>query len=71
LLWKILGNIDPIRDISLKGNVLFVDATKKTSFNGYLRSWPEEVQGDPVVSRRVEAKLAEMSIPYLSGIGVK
>ncbi len=45
---------NPIANLGAK---IGIDATKKTAAEGYLRGWPEEIQGDPATSARAEELL--------------
>ena len=41
-IWRIVNNIDALRDIFISGDQICVDATTKGEFDGYTREWPDE-----------------------------
>jgi 4-hydroxy-3-polyprenylbenzoate decarboxylase len=43
LLWKVFNNVDPDRDIILRGRQVVIDACKKGSADGHDRPWPEDL----------------------------
>lgn len=43
LVWKLLNNVDPQRDIQWHGRCVLVDACRKTPEDGHFREWPEEL----------------------------
>ncbi len=43
LLWRLLNNCDPRRDMLLEADRLLIDATRKTPEDGYFRQWPEDL----------------------------
>lgn len=73
LVWKVLSNIDPKRDVFFVegpvdildhaspyfgfGGKMAIDATRKTKEEGMVRPWPEEVIMDEAIERLVEKKL--------------
>lgn len=47
ILWKIFNNTDPARDILIKeSGLILVDACKKTTADGYMREWPDDLSFD-------------------------
>lgn len=42
LIWRITNNIDAKRDIRIRQNTLFIDATDKSEIDGHFREWPQE-----------------------------
>ena len=44
VLWKILNNIDPKRDMHFFKNRVSIDVTCKTGENGYTQHWPDEIE---------------------------
>ncbi|MBE2983773.1 menaquinone biosynthesis decarboxylase [Campylobacter sp. RM9344] len=42
LLWRVVNNIDAMRDIYIKDGVFCVDATSKNELEGYTREWPKQ-----------------------------
>ena len=41
-IWRIVNNIDALRDIFISGEQICIDATIKGEFDGYKREWPDE-----------------------------
>ncbi len=56
VLWKILNNIDPKRDIYCFGNRLGIDVTCKAGEDGYTQTWPEEIVMSNDIKRIVDQK---------------
>ena len=42
LLWRVVNNIDALRDIFINGECIGVDATEKSLIDGYKREWPKQ-----------------------------
>lgn len=63
LAWKAFNNVDPQRDIIIKGNIALVDATKKTELDGHFRPWPDDLVNTPEIIERVNARWQEYGIP--------
>lgn len=42
-LWRVVNNIDSMRDIVVQNNVALIDATKKGAMDGFSREWPDDV----------------------------
>lgn len=47
MLWKVFNNVDPGRDVVVKGRRLCVDATVKGPVDGHERQWPDALSFDP------------------------
>lgn len=58
LIWRLLNNIDSQRDILHDGHTMLIDATKKTTLDGYNREWPK----DTVCERDILEKLKNMGL---------
>jgi 4-hydroxy-3-polyprenylbenzoate decarboxylase len=43
LLWKMFNNVDPGRDLFVRGHQVVVDACRKTAEDGHPREWPDEL----------------------------
>jgi 4-hydroxy-3-polyprenylbenzoate decarboxylase len=43
LLWKMFNNVDPGRDLFIRGHRVVVDACKKNPGDGHPREWPDEL----------------------------
>ncbi len=60
LLWLVLNNIDPERDVRVMegrgGPVLVLDGTRKTPEEGFHRPWPEVARMSPEVKALVDAR---------------
>lgn len=56
LLWRIVNNIDAQRDIFLESEYIGIDATNKTSIDGYTRGWPEDTDCDPKVIESLQER---------------
>lgn len=60
LVWRVVNNIDAKRDIFIKGDLVFVDATKKYPFEGFEREWPKEVLCDKaIIKDLIKRKILE------------
>lgn len=60
LIWRIVNNIDALRDIFIEDEYIGVDATNKNEIDGYTREWPKDTDCDlEVVKRLVERGLIE------------
>ncbi len=55
LLWRVVNNIDAQRDILLDPFV-GIDATNKSSLDGYVREWPGDTHCDSEVLERLKEK---------------
>ncbi|WP_169783929.1 menaquinone biosynthesis decarboxylase [Campylobacter curvus] len=42
LLWRVVNNIDALRDIYINGEQICIDATSKDARDGYTRKWPQQ-----------------------------
>jgi 4-hydroxy-3-polyprenylbenzoate decarboxylase len=62
VLWKVSNNVDPARDIVKLNGRLVIDATTKGAEDGHTRPWPDDIQMDPEVARRVEIRARELGI---------
>ncbi|MDI6727174.1 MAG: hypothetical protein QMD32_09400, partial [Smithellaceae bacterium] len=56
LLWRVLNNTDPRRDMTLENERLLIDATQKGPEDGFLREWPEDVIMDGEVAKKALEK---------------
>jgi 4-hydroxy-3-polyprenylbenzoate decarboxylase len=65
LLWKAFANVDPVRDVVIRGERAVIDASdKKGDFPGG-RAWPDAIAMDPEMKARVDARLEELGIAEL------
>jgi len=76
--WKAFNHIDPERDIQFMlgpvdqlehasrlpnfGSKMGVDATRKWPSEGFTRPWPEEIQMDPEVKKKIDALWPELGL---------
>ena len=60
VLWKLLNNIDPKRDIHCFGNRVGIDVTCKTGEDGYTQNWPDEIEMSDKVKKIVDQKWMNM-----------
>lgn len=56
LVWRITNNIDAKRDIWVQEGVVFVDATDKSTIDGYHREWPKETDCNKEVIQALRDK---------------
>lgn len=49
LLWRVTNNMDAQRDIFVSGLLVGIDGTNKSSFDGFTREWPGDVECTPSV----------------------
>lgn len=79
VVWYVLNNIDPERDIQFTlgavdvldhssralgyGSKMGVDGTKKLPAEGFTREWPDEIEMNKAVLDKVAARWAEYGIP--------
>ncbi len=52
-LWKFFNNVDPARDLRRENGRLIIDATKKMKQEGHPRQWPDELDMDDSVIKKV------------------
>jgi len=63
VLWRLLGNTDPLRDMIRpddSSEFLLIDATSKNKADGYTRKWPEENLMDQKTIKLVDSKWRAM-----------
>jgi 4-hydroxy-3-polyprenylbenzoate decarboxylase len=66
VLWQVLGNTDPLRDIAMEGNIVIVDALfKRPGMKGFQRQWPNVVVSAQETIREIDRRWSE-----LTGLGV-
>ncbi len=53
LIWRVVNNIDALRDIFREEEFIAIDATTKTRLDGYTREWPHDTDCDPSVVKRL------------------
>ena len=62
VLWKVFNNVDPKRDILRYEARMVIDATRKGVEDGHTRPWPEEIEMDPEVVKRVRERAKELGV---------
>jgi 4-hydroxy-3-polyprenylbenzoate decarboxylase len=78
--WRLFNNVDPARDtvivagpldvldhsspLARYGSKMGIDATKTWPAEGHGREWPDELEMDPEVKRRVSARWGEFGLPF-------
>jgi len=78
VVWKVLNNIDPQRDVTFVqgpvdvldhaapqpnvGSKMGIDATRKWPEEGFRRPWPDEIVMDPEVRRRIDGLWDELGL---------
>lgn len=58
LLWRVVNNIDALRDIYINGEQICIDATSKDARDGYTREWPQQTD----CTREVVDSLVERGV---------
>lgn len=56
LLWRVANNIDANRDIYVDGEFVVVDATAKSTVDGYKKEWPLDTLCDREILENLKAK---------------
>lgn len=67
ILWKGFNNVDPLRDIVIREQLMILDATEKSILDGHPRPWPGDVRNNKDIKTRVEERLEELGISHLFG----
>ncbi|MEM5788949.1 MAG: menaquinone biosynthesis decarboxylase, partial [Syntrophobacteraceae bacterium] len=62
VLWKIFNNVDPKRDIVRRNGRIAIDATRKGSEDGHSRPWPDDIEMDADIVKRVKNRATELGI---------
>lgn len=66
LIWRVVNNIDALRDIFIEDEYFGIDATNKTLLDGYVREWPKDTDCDQeVIKRLIERGLVENNPDFL------
>ncbi len=56
LVWRVVNNIDALRDVYLEKEYIGIDATNKSDIDGYTREWPEDTDCDQKIIKNLQAK---------------
>ncbi|MCR4941749.1 MAG: menaquinone biosynthesis decarboxylase [Campylobacter sp.] len=49
LIWRVVNNIDAMRDVYIRDERVYIDATIKDESDGYTRQWPKQTDCDRAV----------------------
>ncbi|MBE0494821.1 MAG: menaquinone biosynthesis decarboxylase [Campylobacterales bacterium] len=56
LIWRVVNNMDALRDVYLKEGYIGLDGTNKTALDGYEREWPKDTDCDPAVIESLQQR---------------
>lgn len=56
LIWRVVNNIDAKRDLFLEKEFIGIDATNKSSIDGFTREWPKDTDCDQEVIKNLQAR---------------
>ncbi len=56
LTWRIVNNLDAQRDITISGELVYIDGTNKNALDGFERRWPDDVTCTQEVISGLKAK---------------
>lgn len=62
VLWKLFNNVDPKRDMARQGGRIAIDATRKGPEDGHTRPWPDDIEMDPEIVKKVQERAEELGI---------
>lgn len=66
LVWRVVNNIDALRDIFIEDEFIGIDATNKTLLDGYTREWPKDTDCDQeVIKALITRGLVENNPTFL------
>lgn len=66
LIWRVVNNIDALRDIFVEDEFIGIDATTKNELDGYSREWPKDTDCDQAtIQRLIELGLVENNPSFL------
>lgn len=66
LIWRVVNNIDALRDIFIEEEYFGIDATTKTVLDGYQREWPKDTDCDQeVIQSLIKRGLVENNPDFL------
>jgi 4-hydroxy-3-polyprenylbenzoate decarboxylase len=66
LIWRVVNNIDALRDIFIEEEYFGIDATNKTLLDGYTREWPKDTDCDKeVIQSLIERGLVANNPEFL------
>lgn len=72
LTWRIVNNIDAKRDILIADSLVFVDATDKSTCDGYMREWPQDTNCTQSVINALKEKglIDDIDDEFLEHFGI-
>jgi 4-hydroxy-3-polyprenylbenzoate decarboxylase len=56
LIWRVVNNIDALRDIYLEKEYIGIDATNKSKIDGYTREWPKDTDCDQKIIKNLQER---------------
>ncbi len=56
LVWRVVNNIDAARDVVIDNNTVCIDATNKSSVDGFTRRWPDDVDCTKEIIKKLKEK---------------
>lgn len=66
LIWRVVNNMDALRDVFLEEGYIGLDGTNKTALDGYAREWPKDADCDPaVIASLQERKIINVTKEFL------
>ena len=66
LIWRVVNNIDALRDIFVEDEFIGIDATTKNDLDGYTREWPKDTDCDQqTIKHLIELGLVENNPEFL------
>lgn len=66
LVWRVVNNIDALRDLFIEDEFIGIDATNKTPLDGYTREWPKDTDCDQeVIKALITRGLVENNPTFL------
>ncbi len=66
LIWRVVNNIDALRDLFIEEEYFGIDATNKTLLDGYTREWPKDTDCDKnVIQSLIERGLIDNNPNFL------
>ena len=71
LVWRVVNNIDALRDIFIEDEFIGIDATNKTPLDGYVREWPKDTDCDQeVIKALITRGLVENNPTFLKHFNI-
>jgi 4-hydroxy-3-polyprenylbenzoate decarboxylase len=62
ILWQVLGNTDPLRDITIEGNIVIIDALfKRPGVKEFQRSWPNVVVSAQATISEIDSRWSDLT----------